>query len=328
MAKRYCFTLNNYGEGEYTHLREQLQEHGSYAVIGKEVGSNGTPHLQGYVIWNQRTSFEASKHRCGDRCHLEISKGTPRQNRDYCTKGGDFIEIGVCPDSGASRGRSTTVSRDELYSEYRGNFKRRRTGLVEFADAHPGAYGFSGHAMLRNTLALAEPVERPTINVEWIHGLPGVGKSRYAHSKFPSAYIKDPRTKWWNGYLLETEVIIDDFGPNGIDINHLLRWFDRYKCLVEVKGDMVPLHATSFIVTSNFTPSVCFQLVKYRHNDDVVYEDHPQLPALMRRIKLIHLSYIINVTKVNSVTNPKQIHKSTPKVYARGRVYLRQRQLL
>jgi len=35
---------------------------------------------------------------------------------------------------------------------------------------------------------------------------------------------------------VRSDVIIDDFGPNGIDINHLLRWFDRYKCLVENKG--------------------------------------------------------------------------------------------
>jgi len=30
-------------------------------------------------------------------------------------------------------------------------------------------------------------------------------------------------------------VSVMNFGPNGIDINHLLRWFDRYKCLVEKK---------------------------------------------------------------------------------------------
>lgn len=83
--------------------------------------------------------------------------------------------------------------------------------------------------------------------------------------------------------MLEKEVIIDDFGPNGIDINHLLRWFDRYKCLVEVKGDMAPLHADKFIVTSNFKPCEIFK--------DVSGYEHPQLPALMRRIKLISFPY-------------------------------------
>jgi len=76
--------------------------------------------------------------------------------------------------------------------------------------------------------------------------------------------------------MLEKEVIIDDFGPNSIDINHLLRWFDRYKCLVETKGGMVPLYADKFIITSNFTPEEI-----YTSQDGIV---HKQLPALVRRV--------------------------------------------
>jgi len=79
--------------------------------------------------------------------------------------------------------------------------------------------------------------------------------------------------------MLEEEVIIDDFGPQGIDINHLLRWFDRYKCLVETKGGMMPLYASTFIVTSNYHPNQCFC--------GLGGEDHPQIPALLRRIECI-----------------------------------------
>jgi len=99
-----------------------------------------------------------------------------------------------------------------------------------------------------------------------------------AHDELPEAYVKDPRTKWWNGYLCEKSVIIDDFGPGGIDINHLLRWFDRYKCWVENKGGMVALVADTFIVTSNFHPRDIF-----KWGDEV----NPQLPALERRIVII-----------------------------------------
>lgn len=76
----------------------------------------------------------------------------------------------------------------------------------------------------------------------------------------------------------QTECVIDDFGPNGIDITRLLVWFDRYPCLVETKGGMSPLCVTKFIVTSNFHPEECFK--------DSMGVVHPQTPALLRRINL------------------------------------------
>jgi len=167
-----------------------------------------------------------------------------------------------------------------------------------FIDENPSTWYGRGSTLLRNYQLAQRPSDRSRITVEWVYGPPGIGKSRYAHEKYPEAYIKDPRTKWWNGYLQEKEVIIDDFGPGGIDINHLLRWFDRYKCYVESKGSMVALRAESFIVTSNFHPRDCFRGDSYSYNtslnvSDVCNREHVQLPALMRRIILKELLYLI-----------------------------------
>jgi hypothetical protein len=88
--------------------------------------------------------------------------------------------------------------------------------------------------------------------------------------------------------LLEPDVIIDDYGLQCIDINHLLRWFDRYKCWVESKGGMLPLYACNFIITSNFHPEQLFKAVHTRYGDNNsvldMSEVHPQLPALLRRL--------------------------------------------
>jgi len=268
--KTFVFTLNNYTSEDAEGLQSRIQSLCTYGCFGKEVGSNGTPHLQGYVRTKERYNFcDLKQVLLNPRCHVEAARGSAGVNRSYCSKDGEFWEFGGCPGVKASK------SRDELAREFISRMSDGGDGLATFAGDNPGTYLFSGHNMLRNYLRYQPAVDRPNISVRWFFGPPGVGKSRRAHEILPSAFIKEPRTKWWSGYQLEKTCIIDDFGPNGIDINHLLRWFDRYKCLVETKGDMVPLYVETFIVTSNFHPSQIFKFGE---------EVNPQLPALLRRI--------------------------------------------
>jgi len=271
----WCFTLNNYTEDEYNTILAACESHGKYFIIGKEIADTGTPHLQGFVSFRRRRDFKHVLDIFGARCHLEAARGTPKQNRIYCSKTGEFTEGGTIPQEGRPK------SRDEIASAFASSLDGGNGGLAKFAYLHPGAWYYSGTTLLRNAQLLIQPEHRPSISVKWIYGKPGAGKSRYAHEQLPESYLKEPRTKWWNGYMHQKTCIIDDFGPNGIDINHLLRWFDRYKCLVETKGGMIALLADTFIVTSNFHPDEIFV--------SPIEGTHPQLPALLRRIELIKM---------------------------------------
>ena len=273
--KSWVFTLNNYTEDEYTEIISKIETECSYWIIGKEIGDEGTPHLQGFASFSRRRRFGVVRSFFGSRFHIEGARGTARQNRAYCSKGGQFREGGSIPKEGRS---CSSNSRADVARKFSSSVVNGHRGIAEFASEFPDQWYFSGHSLLRNHQSLTLPIERPTVVVEWIFGEPGVGKSRTAHARYPEAYVKEPRTKWWNGYLQEKEVIIDDFGPEGIHINHLLRWFDRYKCWVESKGGMIALHATHFVVTSNFHPSDCF-----KDKDGVC---HPQMDALYRRITI------------------------------------------
>jgi hypothetical protein len=272
---RWLVVLNNWTDGEFQALKEWCEVNTSYAILGQEVGENGTPHLQGYFILLRRRRLSDLKNTCSSRAHFEVARGSPQSNKRYCSKDGAVWERGDCP------GKPPKLTRDELAVLYKVAATSGGDALDHFADEHPGVIGFNGHTSRRNFLGYARPIDRPSISVEWIWGPPGVGKSREAHRRFPGGFIKEPRTKWWTGYMLESSVIIDDFAPKGIDINHLLRWFDRYKCWVETKGDLVPLHAINFIVTSNFSPEECFK------GEDG--SEHPQMAALRRRMTVIHM---------------------------------------
>lgn len=117
-------------------------------------------------------------------------------------------------------------------------------------------------------------VER-TINVFW--GRTGSGKSRRAWDEAGlDAYPKDPCSKFWDGYRDQTNVVIDEFRGT-IGISHILRWFDRYPVIVEVKGSSVVFKATTIWITSNLHPKDWYPGL-----------DEETSNALLRRLTITH----------------------------------------
>jgi hypothetical protein len=86
--RKACFTLNNYSEDEFTQLLRNFAD--MKYVIGKEIGDEGTPHLQGYVEFGKQLSFKQLK-KINNRTHWERPIGTREQNRKYCCKEGNFV---------------------------------------------------------------------------------------------------------------------------------------------------------------------------------------------------------------------------------------------
>lgn len=109
-SRRYVFTINNPSEDSIDLiLRLSAQDYCRYIVYGREFAPNtGTPHLQGFVIFN-------SPQRCGavrgylPGAHIEPAIGTSQQCRDYCTKDGDFVEFGEFPSNPGARSDVASV---------------------------------------------------------------------------------------------------------------------------------------------------------------------------------------------------------------------------
>jgi len=92
-ARAYTFTINTFDEN----TEEFLQTFECrYIIYGYEIApATGRPHFQGYVYFDNPRSFDAVKRLIPG--HIEIAKGAPEQNFDYCSKDGLFFERGQRP---------------------------------------------------------------------------------------------------------------------------------------------------------------------------------------------------------------------------------------
>lgn len=91
---RWCFTLNNYTEEEYSSIVLKCNELCEKWIIGKEIGESGTPHLQGFL------RFKTKKRPLGvfnftKSIHWETARGNDKENIDYCSKDGIFEGYGI-----------------------------------------------------------------------------------------------------------------------------------------------------------------------------------------------------------------------------------------
>lgn len=89
-SRKWIFTYNNYENTKTQEILCYLKKSSSKFIFGYEIGSNGTPHLQGYMEFKNPVKDETLRNNGFDKCYLTNAKGTLKQNFDYTTKDGTF----------------------------------------------------------------------------------------------------------------------------------------------------------------------------------------------------------------------------------------------
>lgn len=93
----FCFTLNNYSSDQEKLLGDFYNNYCEYMIYGHEEGEEThTPHLQGFLQLKNRMRLTTLKNKLGiSTIHLEATKGTAKDNINYCKKdGNNIIEYG------------------------------------------------------------------------------------------------------------------------------------------------------------------------------------------------------------------------------------------
>lgn len=277
-SKRYrawTFTLNNYNEDDKPELWNSGKHR--YLIYGHEKGDNGTPHIQGYIVLNERTTLRVMKTKYNTRCHWEERKGTHPEARDYIKKIGKYSdklhtivagpwEYGAEPE-GQGKRTDLDAARDMI---------NEGKSELEVADAMFSTW-CRNYKALERYRKLTTPGRSWHTEVLVLVGPTGTGKSRRAFDEFGASafWLSAPRDRsggvWWDGYDGHEHVVIDEF-YGWMRIDALLRLLDRYPLIVENKGGGTTMLAKKVIITTNRKPRDW-------------YKNCEQLwPALVRRL--------------------------------------------
>lgn len=221
----------------------QLTKLSKYIIVGREQGEQGTPHLQGYVHFNNPVAFSKVKHYL-PRAHIEVANGSDKQNYLYCSKEKNIlIEHGE-----QSVGQGSRMDLKQVADV----IKSGEMTIDDFMFEYPEIYFKYSRAVEKMFAAILVPRASPPL-VFWRWGLAGTGKTRYCIDQHPNHYIKDG-TPWWDGYKQQEAVIIDDF-DNQIPYRTLLRMLDRYVYQGQVKGGYVHINSPYIYITCEHPPT-------------------------------------------------------------------------
>ena len=277
-----CFTINNprkLADGTFEPLFDVLPDKCSYIVWSLEKGENGTPHYQGYLelikCVESQNAGPIKKILGYQSAHVEKRRGTARQAADYCKKMDETHvdgpwEFGEMKHQGQSEtGRLEKEEQNAFIGDLREGYRNLRDLPNDLIRSCPMA--------IKMALTMAPLVRRESVDVYYIEGPTGIGKTYGIFERFPDAYrpIVSGDKVWFDGYDGQETLLLDELRGN-IKMSMLLQILDPYPLKVEVKGGMVPAKWKRVFITTNTPPEKW-----YPH---LSAEDPRTFAALLRRI--------------------------------------------
>lgn len=246
-------------------------------IANKEIGENGTIHLQSYGELTNPQTIKGLQRKLSElgqpRWHVEVAKGSIRENIRYITKTKNTfdIKIGNIKDTHHD---SRTPSGDRLNPVI--DMIKSGANLHGIAQEHPNIFVRSSTGIEKLIHHFTTPRNFQTVGY-WLWGETGQGKSRWANTHFPEAYYKDPENDWWDGYYGQETVIIDDYRPSkSLSFAKILRLVDRYPLQIQVKCAFAQFVSKRIIFTSPMSLLDTFSRCEWLRSEE--------LDQLQRRI--------------------------------------------
>jgi len=282
---RWCFTYNN-PKCTGDEFKAYLEASGKVklAVFQLEKGEEGTLHFQGYMETEKERTTSLQKMLGIHKCSLLYAKGTKLANEKYCTKE-DTREDGPWyvgnPDDfkrkNGNQGKRSDMDEfamvcieaggvtEEIEQQFHGHavrFQKQVKEYVQFKKLREAK-----EAQKAYWIDVVEREKRGEVTegqkqrkLTLLFGPTAVGKTTFVMKevlgvKQENLYTKSGRTKWWDGYEGENNVLIDEFNGNEFGSIEMFNDMTNVGCFqVETKGSQTLLTANCVYIASNKHP--------------------------------------------------------------------------
>lgn len=279
LGRYWMFTINNYND-EDVKLMNEWKELAVQLVVAKEVGENGTPHLQGFIGFKGMKRLAAMK-KMHSRAHWELSRS--KDAAIYCCKEGGEVLINASNKKQGKRSDihdvkdaiSKNATMKELWNEF-------PEAMVKF---HKGIeigskYWNPKRVKITHTLdSFIEPAMDLSLPVV-LWGPTNIGKTCFAKAHFNNPLLVSHMDDLLEFTSDHDGIIFDDMSFRHMPRSTQIHITDtdedrslhcRYRCAEIPAG-------TKKIFCTNEEGGFCLDL-----ND----------PAVMRRVRIVHVNKLI-----------------------------------
>lgn len=254
-SQSWCFTINNPEGLPDPEDFEDLV----YMVYQEEIApTTGTYHLQGYLRFSKRKSLSVVlSYMDGLSPHLEVARGSPSQNKEYCTKAESRLsgcvpfEYGECPTQAPGARTDILSMRDAV---------RSGKTFLEIAADDSLCGTLARHMPFYSRLALeaSVPIQRPDVRVTLCVGPAGTGKSTCAglfDSTVPTYVYDRALNGFWDGYTNQKRLIFDEMSGATLKPTEFNRICDKGPYIANIKGSSRYLACEDIRITANYMPN-------------------------------------------------------------------------
>jgi len=271
--RNYCFTLHLSEEWQLSDdtgaqwITELLipalptyELHKFSAFQLERCPETGNLHVQGYVELTkpQRFTWIKSNWELFANAHFERRRGTRDQAIAYCEKEESRVRGPWRIGNDSGQGARTDLM--EIAEKIKGE-----ESIRSIAEQHPASFIRYARGIER-----LDRLIRPRRKVDWemevivIWGPSGAGKTELAKRTWPEHYRfmhQRGETTWWNGYLGEETILIDEFA-NNFSYHYGLSILGEPGIRVQDKGGDVILYAKTIVITSMDSPTTWWPNMK------------------------------------------------------------------